>query len=117
MIEKVCFANLNLDPTICSNLTNFKENEKEVEKVVASINMYHHILTAIPAVIVSLFLGPWSDKNGRKPLIIFPQIGTIHLYHKYIPDISSRRIYTTSQFGKPIWGIYSIYDGNIQLHI
>ena len=39
--------------------------------------MYLNILTAIPAIIVSLFLGPWSDVNGRKPLMIIPQIGTI----------------------------------------
>ena len=44
----------------------------------------YHILTAIPAVIVSLFLGPWSDKNGRKPLIIFPQIGTMLAQFIYI---------------------------------
>ena len=77
MIDKVCLVNLNYDSAICSNLTNFKDNEKEVEKVVASINMYLNILTSIPAIIVSLFLGPWSDVNGRKPLMIIPQIGTI----------------------------------------
>ena len=77
LIDKVCLVNLKYDPAICSNLTSFKDNEKEVEKITASINMYLNILTAIPAVIVSLFLGPWSDVNGRKPLMIIPQIGTI----------------------------------------
>ena len=39
--------------------------------------MYQQILLAIPAIIVSLFLGPWSDRNGRKPLMVVPMIGTI----------------------------------------
>ena len=46
--------------------------------------MYLQVLTAIPAVIVSLFLGPWSDVNGRKPLLIIPQIGTILAQSMYI---------------------------------
>ena len=84
LIDKVCLVNLNYDPSICSNLTNFKNNEKEVEKIVASINMYLNILTSIPAIIVSLFLGPWSDVNGRKPLLIFPQIGTMLTQSIYV---------------------------------
>ena len=84
LIDKVCLVNLNLGPNICSNLTNFKESEKDVERVVASINMYLSILTSIPAVIVSLFLGPWSDMNGRKPLIVFPQIGTMLVQFIYV---------------------------------
>ena len=84
LIDKVCLVNLNYDPAICSNLTNFKDNEKEVEKVVASINMYLNVLMSIPAIIVSLFLGPWSDVNGRKPLLIFPQIGTMLVQSIYV---------------------------------
>jgi PCFT/HCP family folate transporter-like MFS transporter 1/3 len=84
LIDKVCLVNLNYDPAICSNLTNYKDNEKEVEKVVASINMYLIILTSIPVIIVSLFLGPWSDVNGRKPLLIFPQIGIMLTQSIYV---------------------------------
>lgn len=39
--------------------------------------MYQSILLSIPAIIVSLFLGPWSDRNGRKPLMVVPMVGTI----------------------------------------
>ena len=89
----MCLVNLNFNDTICSDLTHFKDHEKAVQKEVASLNMYFNILTAIPAVIVSLFLGPWSDVNGRKPLIIFPQIGTmltqfifiLNTYLTYLP--------------------------------
>ena len=93
LIEKVCLVNLKYDPVICSNLTNFKDNEAEVEKITASISMYLDILYTIPAIIVSLFVGPWSDVNGRKPLMIIPQIGiilsqfiyVINTYLNYLP--------------------------------
>ena len=84
LIEKVCLVNLGFDPDICSNLTNHKDSEIAVQKEVASLNMYLSVLTAIPGIIVSLFLGPWSDVNGRKPLIIFPQIGTMLTQFIYI---------------------------------
>ena len=101
LIDKVCLVNLNYDPSICANLTSFKDNEKEVQKVVASINMYLSILTAIPAIIVSLFLGPWSDINGRKPLIIVPQIGTIlaqsiYIMNQYLNYLSGEYILLAS---------------------
>ena len=48
--------------------------------------MYLSILTAIPAIIAGLFLGPWSDTNGRKPLIIIPMFGTILSQLVYIAN-------------------------------
>lgn len=33
------------------------------------------VTTAILPAILSMFLGPWSDKNGRKPLLISPTLG------------------------------------------
>ena len=114
MIDKVCLVNLNYDSAICSNLTNFKDNEKEVEKVVASINMYLNILTSIPAIIVSLFLGPWSDVNGRKPLLIFPQIGIMLTQSIYVMNA-----YQTSLPGEFILlaSIGSLFGGMTALFI
>ncbi|OXU19987.1 hypothetical protein TSAR_001737 [Trichomalopsis sarcophagae] len=37
------------------------------------------IETLFPTIII-LFLGPWSDTNGRKPLVTFPFIGSIIYY-------------------------------------
>ena len=77
MIDKVCRVNLNISQEICDNLTYYNASEKEVQVVTANLGMYQSILTAIPAIITSLFLGPWSDTNGRKPLMISPMFGTI----------------------------------------
>ena len=68
---------LNLSEEICANLSSNKSIQSEVQKEVATVSMYLQIILAIPAIITSLFLGPWSDRNGRKPLMVIPMIGTI----------------------------------------
>jgi MFS family permease len=77
IIDKVCAVNLNYNISVCSNLTANKVAQTEVQKLSANIIMYQSIFSAIPAVIASLFLGPWSDVNGRKPVMILPLIGII----------------------------------------
>ena len=101
LIEKVCLTNLQLDEQICANLKNHTKEEVEVQKLAASLGMYLSIMSALPAVIVSLFLGPWSDVNGRKPLMIFPMIGTIltqviYIVNTYLSFLRAEYILLTS---------------------
>ena len=37
-------------------------------------------IKTIPPIIFALFIGPWSDKCGRKPLMILPMTGYIFFY-------------------------------------
>ncbi len=48
-----------------------------VQIYVAQLETYMAIITNIPSIFFILFLGPWSDKHGRKPLLIVPMIGFI----------------------------------------
>ena len=41
----------------------------------ASIQLVTMFVKGIPPIIFALFIGPWSDKFGRKFLIVFPLIG------------------------------------------
>ncbi len=44
--------------------------------VVSLINSYVNCtVQALPAIVYGLFAGPWSDKNGRKILIILACLG------------------------------------------
>ena len=47
------------------------------QRKVTVLKMWNTILQAIPGVIYALFAGPWSDSNGRKPLMIFATSGYI----------------------------------------
>jgi len=83
-IEKTCkvgsyfFGNGTTYPDeVCDNLFNgsFPDEQEAVQKVVADVEMYSNLIKQIPQVIFALFLGPWSDRAGRKMLIMLPYFG------------------------------------------
>ena len=43
----------------------------------ATIQLVTLFVKGIPPIIFALFIGPWSDKFGRKFLIIFPLFGYV----------------------------------------
>ncbi|KAJ8687437.1 hypothetical protein QAD02_023231 [Eretmocerus hayati] len=49
--------------------------------------MLRSCIETIFPTILSLFLGPWSDRNGRKPLFVFPLIG-FTLYYATLAVLS-----------------------------
>ena len=60
---------------VCSNISSYKDENDAVETKASEINMYMSMLSSIPSMLVALFIGPWSDQNGRKPVLILPFIG------------------------------------------
>ena len=75
MIDLACYNNLNYTKAICTNLSAHENEQIAVQKLVAIITMYQSILSSIPGIIVCLFIGPWSDSNGRKPAMLVPLVG------------------------------------------
>ena len=70
-----CYNNLNYSKSICTNLSEHKDEQFAIQQLVATMTMYHSILCSIPGIIVCLFVGPWSDSNGRKPAMLIPMVG------------------------------------------
>ncbi|GBP07917.1 hypothetical protein EVAR_78072_1 [Eumeta japonica] len=58
---------------IKSNETQQLENE--VQQYLTMVTMVYSMTGAVVLAIVSLFLGSWSDKYGRKPLLTWPVLG------------------------------------------
>ncbi|XP_059061420.1 proton-coupled folate transporter-like isoform X1 [Achroia grisella] len=82
-IEKACRVNLAFDDEICDALINKTNNnysmyEMEVQKLIASIDIWKGVIhTALPCIII-MFLGGWSDKTGkRKICILLPIFGEV----------------------------------------
>jgi MFS family permease len=50
-------------------------SQVEVQKYVSTLRIYNSILQAVPSVIITIFAAPWSDKYGRKALIVTSLFG------------------------------------------
>ncbi|XP_028041989.1 proton-coupled folate transporter-like [Bombyx mandarina] len=49
--------------------------EKEVQRYAIFVNSTKSVLESLAPAVLSLFLGSWSDRHGRKPLIVWPLFG------------------------------------------
>ncbi|GBP87761.1 hypothetical protein EVAR_28643_1 [Eumeta japonica] len=82
-LDKACRVNLGYDRDVCDALIAkkgdmYKTEELEVQKLIATMEMWRNvILTAIPSILI-LFLGAWSDRTGkRKICILLPIVGEL----------------------------------------
>ena len=78
-IHSYC-SDLGFNMTVCSNISSYTDENDAVETKASEINMYMSMLSSIPTMLMALFIGPWSDKNGRKPVLILPFIGMVGLF-------------------------------------
>ncbi|XP_061705176.1 proton-coupled folate transporter-like [Cydia pomonella] len=82
-LAKACLVKLHYGPEICNPLidkhgSNFTEYEREVQKVISSIETWRSIIhTALPTLVV-MFMGAWSDRTGnRKICMLLPIFGDL----------------------------------------
>lgn len=70
-IDKACRVNLGYSDEVCDGLLKresgkYLEEEKEVQKLVTLMTGWKMtIQTSIPCLVI-LFVGSWSDRNGRR---------------------------------------------------
>ncbi|EFA08602.2 proton-coupled folate transporter isoform X1 [Tribolium castaneum] len=70
-VNKACRVNHGLNASICDNLTEYEELNKEVQVTVSDFHLYNDVAGHVVPIILALFMGAWSDKRGRKlPLLI-----------------------------------------------
>jgi len=83
-LERTCSVIFGLNETVCTNLTDPKWNEIEiqVQQQVTDYQIVDQYLSNIAPILVSLYLGPVSDK-GRKLLMYVPFSG--HIFSGVIP--------------------------------
>ncbi|XP_060530037.1 probable peptidoglycan muropeptide transporter SLC46 isoform X2 [Cylas formicarius] len=80
MIYRTCYALLGFNKTECAKLgmdndSTTAELEKKVEPTADIIAMYKGILESITGCILCIFVAPWSDRFGRKPVLVAGSIG------------------------------------------
>ncbi|CAG9785257.1 unnamed protein product [Diatraea saccharalis] len=82
-LDKACRVNLQFGNEVCDalvakNSSNFSSYEKQVQQLIASIDIWKSIIhTGLPCLMI-MFLGAWSDRTGkRKIIILLPVIGEL----------------------------------------
>jgi MFS family permease len=87
-LNKTCVVNFQLNLTDCSTHNHTGESDSdhatEIQKYVSNLNIYGSLIENVPSIIMVLFLGPWSERNGRKLPMIIPIIGHICSVSMYI---------------------------------
>jgi len=61
----------------CSHLSEYPDQEDEVQSTAASYLMYYKLIINLPAVLLLLFCGAWSDRVGRKLPVMLSSFGTV----------------------------------------
>ncbi len=51
--------------------------QNQVQKEVSRLESYSRMLQTVPPIFVSMLAGPWSDRNGRRPVMVFAASGTV----------------------------------------
>ena len=98
IVYQTCKTSAGLNSSECDILHKNSSSEEamKIEKLVQPhtglLLVLKSCIEIIFPTILSLFLGPWSDKNGRKPLLLFPFTGI----YKYLRKLE--RHYTVSKF-------------------
>jgi len=87
LIEKTCRVNLNLTDSVCDHINLYDKENDQVQEEVTTINLYFTFLSALPCIFMSIIIGPWSDKNGRKPVLLIPILGHIIAQVVYIANV------------------------------
>lgn len=74
LLSRTCTVVFNLPPETCNGKLN-PDVEELVQPYTTKITMYRSIVEAIIAGTLGMFVGPWSDSNGRKPFLVLPTAG------------------------------------------
>ncbi|GAB6021569.1 hypothetical protein CHUAL_004163 [Chamberlinius hualienensis] len=82
IIEKLCLEK-QYDRDYCFGSVVNKTIEEELQGDATQYLLYHYLMRQLPAVILALFMGQWSDKYGRKFILqisVFGNLLTFILY-------------------------------------
>ncbi|XP_037781602.1 solute carrier family 46 member 3-like [Penaeus monodon] len=78
-VDKTCLIHYGFGEGVCAKLDSgmYTQQQDTVQRLVNQYNVYRHIVEYLPALVVVLLLGAWSDRRGRRLPILVPALGQL----------------------------------------
>ena len=123
IFDKVCLYELNYSEEICENLSLYEDEEIEVQEAVNRFNLGRSWANSVIAIIVSLFVGGFTDRFGFKMTLTMSFIGVLlqgavdWIFYIFLEDIPLYFLYGHLLFNPLISGYYLALYGLINTFV
>ncbi|XP_013189337.1 probable peptidoglycan muropeptide transporter SLC46 isoform X2 [Amyelois transitella] len=77
-VYKACTVNHGYSSEICYNISSYEEINNEVQITISNFHQWNGIAGHIIPVFLAFFLGSYSDKRGRKSIMLAGLIGKLY---------------------------------------
>ena len=123
IFDKVCLYELNYSEEICENLSLYEDEEIEVQEAVNRFNLGRSWANSVIAIIVSLFVGGFTDRFGFKMTLTMSFIGVLlqgavdWIFYIFLEDIPLYFLYAHLLFNPLTSGYYLALYGLINTFV
>ncbi|XP_013179411.1 PREDICTED: proton-coupled folate transporter [Papilio xuthus] len=77
-VFKACTVNHGYSEDICYNISNYKDIKTEVQVTVSTFHQWNGIASHIVPLLLAFFIGSYSDKRGRKSILLAGLLGKLY---------------------------------------
>ncbi|XP_063546630.1 probable peptidoglycan muropeptide transporter SLC46 [Cydia strobilella] len=77
-VFRACNVDHGYSEEICYNITSYKEINQEVQVTVSTFHQWNGVAWHIVPFILAFFLGSYSDKRGRKSILLVGLLGKLY---------------------------------------
>ncbi|KOB75955.1 Tetracyclin-resistance protein, partial [Operophtera brumata] len=77
-VFQACTVNHNYSAEICYNISDYEEINKEVQVTVSTFHQWNGIASHVVPLLLAFFLGSYSDKRGRKFILLAGLVGKLY---------------------------------------
>lgn len=77
-VFQACTINHGYSEEICNNISHYEEINKEIQITVTTFHQWNGIATHIVPLLLAFFLGSYSDKRGRKVILLAGLLGKLY---------------------------------------
>ncbi|XP_075991267.1 lysosomal proton-coupled steroid conjugate and bile acid symporter SLC46A3 [Anticarsia gemmatalis] len=77
-VFQACTINHGYSEEVCHNISNYEDINREVQITASTFHQWNGIATHIVPLLLAFFLGSYSDKRGRKVILLAGLLGKLY---------------------------------------